>query len=101
MHRAQAGTAAEMGDQGAAAGQVAIALAQGDRLVLIGQSVKTVAAQATLPGIVGQRQHLLDHRHALVEGGVEAGDLGHLRVRGKQRIDRFERERLVQRRERD
>ena len=90
-----------MRDENATTGEVAVASHQGDRLVFIGKTVETIAAQATLPGVVGQGQQLLDQRHAVVEAGVEAGDLWHIGMRIEERFDAFERRGLVQRCQRD
>ncbi len=63
--------------------------------------MEAIAPQAPLPGIVGQRQHLLDLRHGMVECRVEAGDLGQAGAPAQQDVDGLEREGLVQWRERD
>ena len=100
LHGAQAGAAAQVGDDDLAARDRAKALLQHQRLVFVRQAVEAVAAQAPLPRIVRQGQHLLDLRHRVVEGRVEARHLGDIGPRFQQYLDRLQRERLVQRRER-
>jgi hypothetical protein len=50
---------------------------------------------------VRQRQHLLHRRQRAVKRGVEARDLRQVGHIGQQGLDRLQRERLVQRRQRD
>ena len=76
-------------------------LGERDGHVLVRQAVKAVAADAALPQRVRQRQHLLHLRQRAVERGVEARDLRQVRRLGEQDLDRLQRERLVQRRQRD
>ena len=78
-----------------------VALAQDRGHVGVGQAVEAIAPQSALPRIPGQRQHLLDHWQGVVEAGVEAGDLGDVRALAQQDLDGLQRERLVQRRQRD
>ncbi len=80
---------------------VAVALGQGDGQVFVGQAVEAIAAQAAFPGVVGQRQHLLDLRDGMVKGGVEAGDLGQAGPFAQQDVDGLQGEGLVQRRQGD
>ena len=63
--------------------------------------MKTVTAQAALPGVPGQRQHLFHIGQRVVKGGVKACHLRQFGVAFKQCRNRFERKRLVQRRERN
>ena len=99
-HRAQAGAAAQVRDDGAPARGVAVAFGQRGRHERIRQAVETIAAQAALPGIPRQRQDLLDRRHGVMEAGVETGHLRQLGRLAQQDLDRLQRERLVQRRQR-
>ena len=63
--------------------------------------MKAIAAQAALPRVVGQGQHFLDIGQRVVEGRVKTGHLGQAGRGGQQRLDGFQRERLVQGRQRD
>ena len=100
LHGAQAGAAAQVGDDGTAARGVAMALGQCQRHEFVGQAVKAVAAQAALPGVPGQGQHFFHIGQRVVKGRVEAGYLREIRQVLQQRADGFERERLVQWRQR-
>ncbi|MNT26594.1 hypothetical protein D3C72_1621800 [compost metagenome] len=100
LHRAQAGAATQVGHDDLAARDGAKTLLQHQRLVFVRQAVEAIAAQAPLPRIVRQGQHLLDLRHRVVEGRVEARHLGDVGPRFEQHLDGFQRERLVQGRER-
>lgn len=58
--------------------------------------MKTVPPQAPLPGIVRQRQDLLDIGDGVMETGVETGDLRQVRKLPQQDLDGIQRKGLVQ-----
>src|SRR5262249_7313060 len=99
MERAHRGSAAEMSHDNAALGDVSRELRQLARDVFVGESVKAVAADALLVEPLGQRVAVGDLWMAPMEGGVEAGDLGELRLPLQQGSDRAEIVRLMERRQ--
>ena len=98
--RAHRGAAAEMGDDHPAAGDVGRDRAQPLGDVFVGEAVEAVAAHALVVERARQRVAVGVRRMAAVEGGVEAGDLRHVRVDLLREPDRREVVRLVQRRQR-
>src|SRR5262249_6548357 len=100
MERAHRGSAAEMSHDNAALGDVRRELRQLARDVFVGESVKAVAADALLVEPLGQRVAVGDLWMAAMEGGVEAGDLGELRLPLQQGSDGAEIVRLMEWRKR-
>ena len=84
-HRAHRGAAAEVGDDDAAAGDLGRDLAQAAGDVFVGEAVEAVAADALV--VEGARQGVAVGvvGAGAVEGGVEAGDLRHVRARSPSR----------------
>ena len=98
--RAHRGAGAQMADHHPALRQSWVDLAQPVGDILVGEAVKAVAAHALLVPAVRDREPVGDLGMAAVERGVEAGDLGHLRLARADLADRRQIVRLVQRRQR-
>ena len=89
-----------MGDDDAAAGDLGRHLGQALGDVFVGEAVEAVAADALVVERARQGVAVGVRGVAAVEGGVEAGDLRHVRVDLHREADRREVVRLVQRRQR-
>ena len=66
---------AEVRDDHAAVGRVAVERAQLLQDVLVGEAVEPVARHAGVPEVPRKGIHLRDLGHLAVEGGIEAGHL--------------------------
>ena len=81
---------AEVRDDHAAVGRVAVECAQLLEDVLVGETVEAVAPDASVPQVLRQGIHLGDPRHLAVKGGIEAGHLRNARVGLPQALDDLE-----------
>src|ERR687897_2290871 len=86
-----------MGDDQARACDLGCRLVQLAHDVVVRQAVETVAANAGLAEVAGQREGLRDMRLAAMKRRIEAGYLGYVRRRRGDGLDRGKVVRLVQR----
>ena len=100
LHRAQTGAAAEVSDDHAPVGDLRRNLRQDRGDVLVRQAVEAVALHTGRADLARQRHELGDGRLAAMEARVEAGDLRHAGQPLRDRVNRREIVRLVERRER-
>ena len=98
---AQAGTAAQVGDDDALPRDLGRELRQDGRDVLVGEAVEAVPLHAGIADLAGERDQLGDGRLSAVEARVEAGDLRHAGEPLRDRVDRSQVVRLVKRRQRE
>ena len=85
-----------MGDDDAPVGDLWRDLGQHARDILVGQAVKTIAADARVMETAGQGEPVGEIRAAAVEGGIEAGHLRQVRLHRGNGADAGEIVRLVQ-----
>ena len=101
LQRAQAGAAAEVGDDHAPVGDLRRHLRQDRGDVLVREAVEAVALDAASRSSAGSGTSSATPDCAAMEAGVEAGDLRHAGQALGHRLDRGEVVRLMQRRERN